>query len=87
MLRAVLDDAGVSLADCLEAFTLNMPPEDLMLAEAARVIHSDETFDFDDFPIVSRGDANGAYVMCWAWIDNPETVTTETLSMPLDATV
>jgi len=42
-------------------------------AKAGRTLHRDGELEFDDGAVVSRGADNGAYVQCWAWVeDDPE---------------
>lgn len=42
-------------------------------AKAERTLHRDGTLEFDDNAVVSRGADHGAYVQCWAWVeDDPE---------------
>lgn len=41
--------------------------EKALIADA-RTYHRDGELEFDDNPVVSRGDDPGAYVMCWRWV-------------------
>lgn len=47
-------------------------PYDLAAAEAARKRAKDGELEVDDFPIVSRSESGGAYVMAWLWIPDDE---------------
>ncbi len=39
---------------------------------AARSANYAENIDFDDVPVVSRGDDSGAYVQAWFWVSNED---------------
>ena len=42
------------------------------LAKAKRTLHRDGELEFDDNAVVSTGEDNGAYVQCWAWVEDDE---------------
>lgn len=84
-LRAVLDDAGVTFADCVAAFAA---PADDPLVEAARVqYHRDGEIEIDQRTVRSGSEGSGGdYVLAWVWVDDPEEVDGDSCSMPLDDT-
>ncbi len=40
------------------------------LAKAQRTLHRDGVLEFDPDAKVSAGADNGAYVQCWAWVED-----------------
>jgi hypothetical protein len=43
------------------------------LAKAKRTLRRDGVLEFDDNAVVSTGADNGAYVQCWAWVEDDDT--------------
>ena len=42
------------------------------LEKARLTLHRDGELEFDDNAIVSCGADSGAYVQCWAWVEDDE---------------
>jgi|688.fasta_scaffold249276_3 hypothetical protein len=40
------------------------------LAKAKQELHRCGELEFDDNAVVSTGGDNGAYVQCWAWVED-----------------
>lgn len=82
-LRAVLDDAGVTFADCVAAFAA---PDGDPLVEAARVqYHREGEIEIDQTTVLSGSKGSGGdYVLAWVWVDNPEEIDGDSCTMPLD---
>jgi hypothetical protein len=66
-LRATLDDAGVSLGDCIEAFAA---PEDHPAVVQARRQHEPGTLEVGEPTFVAEM-PSGAYVLAWLWVPYP----------------
>lgn len=80
-LRAVLDDADVTLSDCIRAFATDEADPHIQAARAT--MHKEGSLEIGEPTVVSEcPDANGAYVMAWVWVETPEAPDTST--MPLD---
>lgn len=56
---------GLTFADVVEFFGERASDRDKQIA--GMVEQHDETCEVD-YPIVSEGNDNGAYVMCWTWV-------------------
>lgn len=80
-LRAVLDDAGVTFADCIAAFAA---PADDPIVAAARSLHNKEGHVEVATPGITHwgGDA-GTHVMAWVWV-GVEHIDGDSCTMPLD---
>lgn len=81
-LRAVLDDADVTLSDCIEAFAADENDPYVVLA---RQQHKPGVLELGEPTYVSET-PSGAYVMAWIWIPKPEVVDGDSCTMPLEAT-
>ena len=80
-LRAVLDDADVTLGDCIQAFAADENDPHLQVARA--ILHQEGVLEIGEPACVSHcPDSNGAYVMAWVWVEMPEAP--DTGAMPLD---
>lgn len=53
------------------------------LAKAKRTLHRDGELEFDDNAVVSTGEDNGAYVQCWAWVEDDEEDNEQTMPLRL----
>jgi hypothetical protein len=64
---------GLTFSDCVHFFAHEQDKALLDLAEQARHDFEQEgELEFDDTPIVSKGDdpeVKGAYVMAWVWVE------------------
>lgn len=64
---ADLRNQGLSFSDCVAEFGVDR--DENPYARAAHENHtSDGDLEFDDPIVVSEGDPDGAYVMCWKFI-------------------
>jgi hypothetical protein len=81
-LRAVLDDADVTLADCIHAFVADENDPYVVLA---RQHHEVGVLELGEPTYVSET-PSGAYVMAWIWIPKPEVVDGDSCTMPLETT-
>jgi hypothetical protein len=63
--KALAKIAGLNFADVTTFFAGKAGERDKKIA--AMVKTRDEDFE-NDFPIVSEGDDNGAYVLGWRWV-------------------
>lgn len=78
-LRAVLDDADVTLGDCIHAFAADENDPYVILA---RQHHEVGVLELGEPTYVSET-PSGAYVMAWIWVPKPEVVDGDSLTMPL----
>ena len=81
-LRAVLDDADVTLGDCIQAFAADENDPYVFLA---RQHHKVGVLELGEPTYVSET-PSGAYVMAWIWIPKPEVVDGDSCTMPLETT-
>lgn len=81
-LRAVLDDADVTLGDCIIAFAAD---ENNPYVVLARQHHKVGVLELGEPTYVSET-PSGAYVMAWIWIPKPEVVDGDSCTMPLETT-
>lgn len=81
-LRAVLDDADVTLGDCIQAFAADENDPYVVLA---RQHHKVGVLELGEPTYVSET-PSGAYVMAWIWIPKPEVVDGDSCTMPLETT-
>ena len=79
-LRAVLDDADVTLGDCIQAFAADENDPYVVLA---RQHHKVGVLELGEPTYVSET-PSGAYVMAWIWIPKPEVVGGDSCTMPLE---
>jgi hypothetical protein len=80
-LRAVLDDADVTLGDCIIAFAADENNPYVVLARQQHkpgVLELGEPTHVNEMP-------DGAYVMAWIWIPKPEQIDGDSCAMPLDS--
>lgn len=68
LITRLMQEHNLTFADIAGWQGLNDAKEEADLLENARTYHRDGDLEFDDNPVVSRGDDNGAYVMCWKWV-------------------
>lgn len=82
-LRAVLDDADVTFADCIQAFGEDDNHPAVVLARANH--HREGELEIG-WPTITSAHENGGgtYVMAWIWVPKPEEVDGDSLIMPLD---
>lgn len=81
-LRAVLDDADVTLGDCIQAFAADENDPYVVLA---RQHHKVGVLELGEPTYVSET-PSGAYVMAWIWVPKPEVVDGDSCTMPLETT-
>ena len=81
-LRAVLDDADVTLGDCIQAFAADENDPYVILA---RQHHEVGVLELGEPTYVSET-PSGAYVMAWIWVPKPEVVDGDSCTMPLETT-
>jgi len=69
-LEALIDE-GLSIPEVLRTLALRQSERANKLAEKARNESEDPgALEFDDKPVVSDSDEeDGAFVMCWVWVD------------------
>ena len=79
-LRAVLDDADVTLGDCISAFAADENDPYVILA---RQKHEPGVLELGEPTTISET-PSGAYVLAWLWIPKPELVDGDSCTMPLD---
>jgi hypothetical protein len=67
-LHAVLEDADVTLSDCIAAFAT--PEDHPAIIHARATLHDPGTLEFGEPTFVSET-PNGCYVLAWAWVPYP----------------
>jgi hypothetical protein len=55
-----------------DALIASKNPETPKYRKAAKAYESEGVLEFDDDAAVSYGDEDGAYVMCWRWVNDSE---------------
>jgi hypothetical protein len=68
---AKLRELGLGFGTCVAEFGAGAEEASLIERAREQYVHEGEV-EIDDDPVVSRGDDNGAYVMAWVWVENPE---------------
>ncbi len=79
-LRAVLDDADVTLGDCISAFAADENDPYVILA---RRQHDPGVLELGEPTFVSET-PSGAYVLAWIWVAKPELIDGDSQTTPLD---
>ncbi len=64
--RAILDAAGITFADCIDAFGRSRE-EDPYVLTAQHLFQDDGQIEIDDTAPISEAD-NGNWVMAWVWV-------------------
>lgn len=61
---------GLTFAECVKIFAERQGDDERQIAQrAVAALRNEDDIDFDDDPIVSRGEGDGeAYVMAWVWV-------------------
>lgn len=63
--KALASIKGLVLSDCIAFFDARASERDKKIADLVEAI--DAELEVDN-ALISEGDDNGAYVLCWAWV-------------------
>lgn len=69
-LALVMD--GLTLSDCLRAFSALPGTDAQRYVDAARAYHASDELEIADEGVVSEGDDPGAFVLAWVWVTDVE---------------
>lgn len=78
----------IELADALENAANRADDElaEVFRSAARKKFGVEGDLEFDDDAVISKGDASGAYVMAWKWVENGDAGFESELSEPLNRT-
>ena len=82
-LRAVLDDAGVTFSDCIEAFGDDNNHPSVVIARDRYHMPGEVEIGWPTI-VSAHENGTGDFVMAWLWIPKPEQADTDSLPMPLE---